>query len=72
MKPSQSTVASAAIGVPLATIVSWVLNTFAHVVVPGPVEAAFGCVLGAVVGFFFVGGQAAHTEVQDDSSNSGV
>jgi len=58
MKPSNSTVASAAIGIPLATIVSWGLNTFLGVSVPGPVEAAFGAVLGALVGYFFSGGRA--------------
>ncbi len=58
MKPSTSTIASAAIGVPLATIVSWALSSFAGVSVPGPVEAAFGAVLGAAVGYFFSGGKA--------------
>lgn len=69
MKPSQSTIASAAIGVPLATITSWVLNTFAGVEVPGPVEAAFGAVLGAAVGYFFVGGKSEDT--QDDNDQAG-
>jgi hypothetical protein len=62
MKPSTSTIASAAIGVPLATIISWLLNTFVGVEVPGPVEAAFGAVLGAGVGYFFMGGKAVDTE----------
>lgn len=62
MKPSNSTIASLGIGVPLATIASWALNTFAGVQVPGPVEAALGAVLGGVIGYFFAGGQAAHTE----------
>jgi hypothetical protein len=61
MKPSVSTVASVGIGVPIATIVSWLLTEFAKVVVPGPVEAAFGVVVGAVVGYFFLGGKAEDT-----------
>jgi hypothetical protein len=61
MKPSTSTVASVGIGVPLATILSWIVSTFAGVEVPGPVEAALGAVIGAVVGYFFMGGKAADT-----------
>lgn len=68
MKPSQSTVASAIVGVPLATIISWALNTFAGVAVPGPVEAAFGAVLGALVGYVFKGGRAADTEDSNDQA----
>lgn len=62
MKPSVSTVASVGIGVPVATIVSWALGTFVGVEVPGPVEAAFGAVIGAVVGYFFHGGKADDTQ----------
>ena len=62
MKPSQSTVASVGIGVPVATILSWALNAFAGVEVPGPVESAFGVVVGALIGYFFLGGQAVDTE----------
>lgn len=62
LRPSTSTVASLSIGVPVATIIAWVLSTFAGVEVPGPVEAAFGAVISTVVGYFFVGGRAAHTE----------
>jgi hypothetical protein len=61
MKPSSSTVASVGIGVPLATIAAWALG-LAGIEVPGPVEAAFGAVLGALVGYFFVGGKAVDTE----------
>lgn len=71
MKPSHSTIASAAVGVPLATIISWLLNTFAHVEVPGTVEAAFGAVLAALVGYFFVGGKAVDTEDEDPNNQSG-
>lgn len=61
MTPSNSTMASAALGIPLATIVSWALTEFFGVAVPGPVEAAFGAALGAIVGYFFKGGQNVHT-----------
>ena len=62
MKPSASTIASLGIGVPVATIIAWAANEFGGVVVPGPVEAAFGAVAGALIGWFFKGGQASHTE----------
>lgn len=62
MKPSASTVASVGIGVPVATILAWASSAFAGVEVPGPVEAAFGAVISALVGYFFLGGKAAHTE----------
>lgn len=57
MKPSNSTLASVGIGIPLATIASWVVTTFAGIEVPGPVEAAIGAVLGALAGYWFEGGQ---------------
>lgn len=62
LRPSASTVASVGIGVPVATIVAWLFGTFAGVEVPGPVEAAFGAVISAAVGYFFIGGKAVHTE----------
>lgn len=58
MKPSSSTVASVGIGVPVATIISWAVNTFAGVEVPGEVQAAFGAVVSAAIGYFFSGGRA--------------
>lgn len=61
MKPSNSTVASVGIGVPLATIISWVMS-LNGIEVPGTVEAAFGVVIGALVGYFFIGGKAIDTE----------
>jgi Ca2+/H+ antiporter len=60
--PSPSTVASIALGVPVATIVSWLLNTFLTVVVPGPVEAAMGVVIGQLMGYFFLGGRKNDVE----------
>ena len=58
MRPSTSTVASVGIGVPVATILSWAVNTFAGVEVPGEVQAAFGAVVSAVIGYFFSGGKS--------------
>lgn len=62
MNVSPSTIASAGIGAPLATIVSWALNTFAGIEVPGPVEAAFGALVAAAVGYFFLGGRREDVE----------
>jgi hypothetical protein len=62
MNPSNSTVASAAIGIPVAVVVAWALKEFAGVEVPGTVEAALGAVLSTAIGYFFKGGQSAHTE----------
>lgn len=62
MKPSVSTVASVGIGIPVATVLAWIVNQFAGVDVPGEVQAAFGAVVSALVGYFFVGGQAVDTE----------
>lgn len=62
LMPSISTFASVGIGVPAATILSWLVSTFGHVAMPGPVEAAIGAVISALVGYFFSGGKAAHTE----------
>lgn len=64
MKPSVSTIASVGIGVPVATVASWVVSQFAGVDVPGPVEAAFGAIISALIGYFFPGGQAADTKEQ--------
>ncbi len=62
MKPSQSTVASVGIGVPAATVLAWAIQQFGGVEVPGPVESAMGAIVGALIGYFFLGGQAADTE----------
>jgi hypothetical protein len=62
MRPSVSTVASVGIGVPFATIVSWCVNTFAGVEMPGEVQAAFGAIVSALVGYLFKGGKAVDTE----------
>ena len=61
-KPSTSTIASAGLGVPVATIMSWIFNTFVGVDVPGPVEAALGAVISTLIGYFFIGGKASDTE----------
>jgi hypothetical protein len=59
--PSASTVASVGLGVPIATVLAWLLSQFAGVEVPGPVEAAIGAIVSAVVGYFFVGGRRSDT-----------
>ena len=61
-KPSTSTIASAGIGVPVATIISWLLNAFGGVDVPGPVEAALGAVISTIIGYLFIGGKARDVE----------
>lgn len=62
MKPSNSTIASVGIGVPVAVIVSWAANEFGGVEIPGTVEAAFGVIVSALAGYFFTGGKAVDTE----------
>lgn len=61
MKPSSSTVASIGIGIPLATILAWVIAQFG-IEMPGEVQAAVGAVVSAAIGYFFVGGKAVDTE----------
>lgn len=62
LTPSVSTVASVGIGIPVATILSWICDVGLHIQMPGPVEAAFGAVISAVIGYLFKGGKAVHTE----------
>lgn len=62
MKPSNSTIASAALGIPVATVLSWLLNQFAAVEVPGEVQAAIGAIVSAAIGYFFIGGKSVDTE----------
>jgi hypothetical protein len=57
MRPSNSTVASVGIGVPAATIISWIVQLLG-IDMPGEVQAAFGAVLSAVIGYFFRGGKS--------------
>ncbi len=56
-RPSSSTVASVGIGIPVATVIVWLVGELAAVEVPGPVEAAIGVIISAVVGYFFSGGK---------------
>lgn len=58
MTPSRSTVASVGLGIPVATILSWVVS-LTGVTIPDNVEVAFGVVVSAAIGYFFRGGQAA-------------
>jgi hypothetical protein len=71
MKPSVSTVMSAALGTPIAVIASWTVKTFAHIEVPGEVQAAIGSLLSALIGYFFIGGQAVDTVKPDDANAVG-
>lgn len=57
MRPSNSTYASVGIGVPVASVISWVVSLFG-VSMPGPVEASTGVIVSAVIGYFFLGGKA--------------
>lgn len=63
MNPSPSTIASAAIGAPAAMLIAWLLSAFAHVSMPAEVSAALGALIGALSGYFPLGGQAAHVVV---------
>lgn len=60
--PSNSTVASVGIGIPVATLVAWMLSQFANVPMPGEVQAALGALVSASVGYFFTGGRRVDTE----------
>lgn len=62
LRPSSSTMASVGFGIPVATIVAWAFSAFGGIEMPGPVQAAFGAVVSALFGYFFIGGKAAHTE----------
>lgn len=61
MVPSPSTMIGAGLGTPLAVIVVWGVESFAHVTVPGMVAAALGALLSALVGYFPRGGNAGNT-----------
>jgi hypothetical protein len=61
-RPSQSTVASVGIGIPVATLAAWLLQEFASVEMPGEVQAAVGALVSAAIGYFFTGGRARDTE----------
>lgn len=63
IRPSGSTIASVGIGVPVATVLAWLLQTFAAVEVPGEVQAAVGALVSAMTGYFFIGGK--HEDVAD-------
>jgi hypothetical protein len=60
MKPSTSTVASVGLGIPIATMVKWILSLFG-VEMPEDVTLQAGVLFGAIVGYFFQGGKAADT-----------
>lgn len=61
IKPSSSSVSSAAIGVPLGIVVVWALHQFAGVDMPAEVASAVGALVGALSGYFFYGGRSHET-----------
>jgi len=61
IKPSSSTVASAAIGAPAGIVVVWMVREFAGVDMPAEVAAAVGSIVSFVVGYFFYGGRSDET-----------
>lgn len=60
--PSNSTVASIGIGIPAATVLSWICDVAFHLQMPGAVEAAMGALISALVGYAFKGGKAKDLE----------
>jgi uncharacterized membrane-anchored protein len=63
-RPSESTVASVGIGIPVATLAAWLLQAFASVEMPGEVQAALGALVSALIGYFFTGGRAVDTQCE--------
>lgn len=47
---TKSTMVGGGVGVPASVIIVWLLETFAHVTVPGTIAAALGAVLASGVG----------------------
>lgn len=58
MTPSASTVASVGLGIPIATVGAWLLQTYSGVEMPGEVQAALGALISAGIGYAFRGGRA--------------
>lgn len=58
MSPSPSTIASVGLGVPIATVGAWLMQTFCGVEMPGEVQAALGALISAGIGYLFVGGRS--------------
>lgn len=61
LRPSNSSLASLGVGIPMSTILVWVAG-LNGIVVPGEVQAAFGAVIAALSGYFFTGGK--HNDTQ--------
>lgn len=59
IRPSNSTLASAAIGAPIAIFVAWLLEISAGIKMPAEVCAALGAIVSAIVGYFAQGGRHA-------------
>jgi hypothetical protein len=62
MNPSNSTIASAGIGIPVSVIGAWILKEFYNIEMPGEVTAAIAGLITVISGLFFKGGLRAHTE----------
>lgn len=62
MNMSNSTLASAGLGVPVALILAWILNQFVGVEMPGEIQAASGAVISSIIGYFFAGGRKSDVE----------
>ena len=63
MTPSASTIASVGIGIPVATVSAWLFNICCQVEMPGEVQAAFGALISAAIGYFFNGGRSLDTVI---------
>jgi len=59
--PSSSTVASVGIGIPVATVAAWLVDQCCNISVPGEVQAAFGALISAGIGYLFLGGKRVDT-----------
>lgn len=58
--PSQSTVASASLGLAVSTVLLWIGHEYAGIRPPPEVAGAFGVIVSTAIGYLFKGG------MQDD------
>lgn len=68
MKPSNSTIASAGLGLPVAIVTAWLAGQFG-LDMTAEVQTAFGVIISTVIGYFFEGGKKA--AASDANSQSG-
>lgn len=59
--PSNSTIASVGIGLPVTVFIAWLFKQFAGIDMPGEVQAAVAVIISAGSGYFFSGGRKADT-----------